>query len=56
MPQHDQPIVLNKDEDTVSFIEVESRQTVQKIGVGHNPRSEERRGGKEGRSRWSPVH
>jgi YVTN family beta-propeller protein len=37
MPPRDQLIVLNKDEDSVSFIDVENRKTVKKINVGRNP-------------------
>lgn len=37
MPQRSYLIVLNKDEDTVSFIEIKSHKTVKTISVGHNP-------------------
>ncbi|MFB6286311.1 MAG: YncE family protein [Candidatus Bipolaricaulia bacterium] len=33
----DRLIVLNKDEDTVSFVDVDSGATIQKIDVGHHP-------------------
>ena len=45
----------NIDEMSVNAIRVLSADAIQKAKSGH-PRSEERRVGKECRSRWSPYH
>ena len=48
-------LVMNPKSADISFLEITTKE-LEILGVWLNPRSEERRVGKECRSRWSPYH